>query len=253
MAAENKTIQAVLFDFDDTLIDWSGQTQPYPELFRSHVAGLHAYLLEEGHDLPNCETFFQQYQKVVQEAWDEANATLVGVRFANVLQTLFHALSLDPQQIDLRAAMRAFNWQPVPGVAPYPDTHATLSTLRQQGYKLGLLTNAMMPMWMRDVELRAYGLLDYFDARLTSGDFGYIKPHPAIYYELLRQVACKPAEAIFVGDRPANDIAGAHAAGLISVLISPPHLARDLDGVKPDYTIETLQELLPILAELEGA
>lgn len=245
-------IQAILFDFDDTIIDWSGQTRPYPEVFRLHLEKLYAFLNQNGHLLPDSETFFQQYQQIVQHAWDIANATLTGVNFAKVLQTLFQTLSLDGAQIDVSTAMRAFDWQPVPGVVPYPDTHATLTALRQQGYKLGLLTNAMMPMWMRDVELRAYGLLDYFDARLTSGDFGVIKPHPAIYHELLRQLGCPPEKAVFVGDRPANDIAGAHAAGMTGILMAPPHLSRHLDGIEPDYTIEALQELLPILAELEG-
>ena len=35
------------------------------------------------------------------------------------------------------------------------------------------------------------------------------------------------------------------------MLLDPPHLERDLDGVVPDYTITTLSELLPILVELE--
>jgi len=250
---QQRYIQAVIFDFDDTLIDWSGQTQPYPEIYRFHIESLYAFLSEANHALPDYETFFQQYQEVVKQAWDEAKTVWAGVNFSSLLQTLFRNLSLDLTQIDMQAAMCAFNWQPVPGVAPFADTHATLQTLKQQGYKLGLITNSMMPMWMRDIELRAYQLLDYFDARLTSGDFGYMKPHPAIYNEALKRLDCTPARAIFVGDRPANDIVGAKEAGLISVLMSPLHLSRNLNGIQPDYTIETLQELLPILASLEGA
>lgn len=245
-------IQAVLFDLDDTLIDWSGQALPYPEIYRPHVASLYTYLSQNGHLLPPFTPFFQQYQEQVQQAWDEAKTVWTGVNFARVLQDFFAALGLDTAHIEINAALRAFAWQPVPGVAPYPDTHATLDALRQQGYRLGLLTNSMMPMWMRDIELRAYRLETYFEARLTSGDFGFMKPHPAIYHELLRRLDCPPARALFVGDRPANDIAGARAAGLSSVLIAPPHLERDLDEVQPDYTITALQELLPILAKLES-
>jgi putative hydrolase of the HAD superfamily len=57
--------------------------------------------------------------------------------------------------------------------------------------------------------------------------------------------------AVFVGDRPANDIAGANAVGLTSVWMNPPHLSHELNGVTPDYEINALQELLPILAEIE--
>jgi FMN phosphatase YigB (HAD superfamily) len=56
---------------------------------------------------------------------------------------------------------------------------------------------------------------------------------------------------VFVGDRPVNDIAGANEAGMISVLISPPHLDRELNGVQPDYIIQRLSELIPILDKLE--
>jgi putative hydrolase of the HAD superfamily len=109
----------------------------------------------------------------------------------------------------------------------------------------------MLPMWMRDIELRYYELLDYFDVRLTSGDVGYIKPHPAIYLEALKQLDTPPEQAVFVGDRPAYDIAGANNAGMISVWLDAPHLEEKLDGIEADYTINNLTELLPILEDLE--
>jgi FMN phosphatase YigB (HAD superfamily) len=93
--------------------------------------------------------------------------------------------------------------------------------------------------------------MPFLDARITSGDVGYLKPHPEIYEHILKMLELKPEQAVFVGDRPQNDIAGANIAGLTSVLISPPHLDRDLEGVVPDYTITTLSELLPLLENLE--
>jgi FMN phosphatase YigB (HAD superfamily) len=56
-----------------------------------------------------------------------------------------------------------------------------------------------------------------------------------------------------VGDRPSHDIAGANATGMISILMAPPHFNRGLDGVEPDFTINRLEELLPILDNLEQA
>jgi FMN phosphatase YigB (HAD superfamily) len=103
---------------------------------------------------------------------------------------------------------------------------------------------------MRDIELAEFNILHYFDARVTSGDIGYLKPHPQIYRRILEMLNVRPDQAVFVGDRPANDIAGANEVGLISVLMAPPHLERDLNGVVPDYTISTLSELLPLLEKL---
>lgn len=148
--------------------------------------------------------------------------------------------------------VRAYDWGLIPGVVPFDDTLSVLEHLKNDGYKLGLITNAMQPIWMRDIELRAFGILDYLDVRLTSGDVGFMKPHPFIYWQALELLEVKPEESIFVGDRPANDIAGANDAGLTSVLMAPPHLNRELNGVRPNFTISSLSELLPILAQLEG-
>ena len=153
----------------------------------------------------------------------------------------------------------------MPGVVPYPDTVAVLQALREAGYALGLVTNSYFPMWMRDVELEHYQLLDFFDVRITACDAGHLKPHRAIFTRALEHLDTEPERAVFVGDRPEHDIRGANDAGLISVLLDPPqdlgagrdlrqareYLERDLDGVVPDYTITTLSELLPILVELE--
>jgi putative hydrolase of the HAD superfamily len=105
-------------------------------------------------------------------------------------------------------------------------------------------------MSLRDVELEAYGLVDLIDQRVSAADVGYLKPHPAIYEQLLARLEVTPEEAIFVGDRPANDIAGANAVGLVSVLMKPAYLTRDLTGARPDYTIERLDQLLPVLDSL---
>jgi putative hydrolase of the HAD superfamily len=93
--------------------------------------------------------------------------------------------------------------------------------------------------------------MEFFDARITSGDTGYMKPHPEIYRRILSLLDVAASQALFVGDRPENDIAGANDSGLVSVLISPAHLNYDLNGVEPDFTISRLNELLPILAEFE--
>lgn len=246
-----RRITAVIFDLDDTLIDWSGQEIHGAAIGQRHLRQVYTYLTAQGHALPDEEDFLDCFGEVLVRLWQQPKLTWAGVSLAQVIAQTLQESGLEAHQFDMDELLRVYNWQPVPGVRPYPDAIPTLQTLRQQGYKLGLITNAMQPMWMRDVELETYGLLPYLDARVTSGDTGYMKPHPAIYERVLNMLAIQPAQAVFVGDRPENDIAGANTAGLTSVLISPPHLNYELNGIKPDYAIERLSELLPILAGLE--
>ena len=248
MSHSAKRIDAVIFDLDDTILDWAGLNGNFGTVNQMHAGYLYDYLATADFPLPPKDDFLQIFRNTVIEGWRVAKQTWAGVRFERVVVEALTAVNLDPSQLDMDELMQAYRWGPMPGVVPFADAEATLRTLRQQGYKIGLVTNAMLPMWMRDIELAHYGLLDYFDARITSGDTGYMKPHPAIYWRAMGLLDTTPDRAVFVGDRPENDIVGANEVGMVSVLMSPDHLDIPLNGVEPNYTITRLGQLLPILA-----
>ncbi|MEM7113910.1 MAG: HAD family hydrolase [Chloroflexota bacterium] len=251
MSRSTKRIDTVLFDLDDTIIDWSTMEGTYGSINQKLAGNVYDHLQEEGHALPERDVFLRAYRDVIVENWRVAKETWAGVNFAKSLQKVFTAVNLDLAQIDLNAALIAYDWGPMPGVLPYEDATDMLDWLKANDYQIGLVTNAMLPMWMRDAELEAYGLLHYFDARITSGDTGYMKPHPAIYWRIMGMLHTTPERCVFVGDRPGNDIVGANDVGMHSVLIDPPHLDHDLEGTVPDFTINTLRELIPILETLD--
>lgn len=249
---DNQRIKAVLFDMDDTLIDWSGVQVNMADIESRHLQNVHHYLTNQGHTLPSFTDFWDKFRETLIYAWAEAKKDWSGVSFVTVMQEFLLTCGVAEAKLNLDDVLLAYDWSTVPGVVPFEDTLPVLQKLKNDGYKIGLITNAMQPMWMRDIELRAYGILDYLDVRLTSGDVGFMKPHPFIYWRALEMLDVQASESVFVGDRPANDIAGANKAGLTSILISPPHLDRELNGIRPNFTITTLSELLPILTELEG-
>jgi FMN phosphatase YigB (HAD superfamily) len=214
------------------------------------VEQLRNYLTGEGHHLPEAKELHAQIRKQLRQIWDDAQQEWIIPSMAHVMGQFLIDLDVAIDQVDMQALLTAYNWGVFPGVVPFDDTLAVLETLRQRQYKIGLVTNSMFPMWMRDVELEAYKIIDFLDARITSGDVGYLKPHPQIYKHMLEMLDIRPDQAVFVGDRPQNDIAGANAVGLTSVLMAPPHLERELDGVVPDHTIANLSQLLPILESL---
>ena len=243
-------IKAVIFDLDDTLIDWSKRADTWSISNNKQSAKVHAYLLENGlfPDPPDMEQFAEIFHTQIMQVWTEAKPDWRGAKFTVALERILAEFQVTGASID--TLLHVYDWEPMPGVIPYPDAIQTLQALQEQGYQLGLITNSFFPMWMRDVELKVYDLIDYLPHRITSGDTGYMKPHPAIYWRMLGMLNLMPHEAVFVGDSPSHDIAGANEVGLTSVLMKPAHLDRNLGTVVPDYTINQLDELLPILQNL---
>ena len=253
MPQQARRIQAVIFDLDDTLIDWSQPQLSWEEYTRPMTDNLQSHLSAAGHQVPEPDEFYRCMRDQVQEEWTAAREDWTGASFDGALRRTLRVCGIDESLVDLQELMRAYanTYQPMPGVELYEDALEVLAELRERGYRLGLITNSFLPMWMRDVELRHYNLIDVFDARITSGDAGYMKPHPAIYRHMLELLDTTPEQSVFVGDRPQNDIAGANDVGMISILIDPPHLQRDASEHVPDYTIERLGELVEILERLE--
>lgn len=108
---------------------------------------------------------------------------------------------------------------------PYPDAAPALEAARDRGLTMVCVSNwdAALP----DV-LERCGLLGLLDGVVPSATAGARKPDPAIFGAALELARCAPADAVHVGDTPAEDVAGARAAG-IDVLL----LDRDGDGRSP--------------------
>src|SRR2546425_110858 len=91
------------------------------------------------------------------------------------------------------------------------------------------------------------GLPELLDARLYTSAMEFQKPHPSAFRAALDALRVgDPGDAVFVGDRPFDDIYGAGQAGMRAVL-------RRNDGVpaydvEPDAVIDRLTELVPLLA-----
>ena len=120
------------------------------------------------------------------------------------------------------------------------DTSATLQTLRKHGKKLGVITNG--PTEPQEQKLQSLGLASFFDVVLISEAEGLRKPDRMIFARALERCGVEPAEAMFVGDHPEVDVAGARAAGLVPVWKRVPYWEMTLEDV---LIVDTLSEILP--------
>ncbi len=132
-----------------------------------------------------------------------------------------------------------------------PGAADVIRELKRQGYPLALVADG--PAATFSNILTPHGLFDCFDAFAISEEVGVEKPDPRIYIHALDQLAIRREDygrVVMVGNNLARDIKGANALGLISVWLdwAPRRSKVPADASEiPQYTIETLEALLPLL------
>lgn len=241
-------LKAVLFDLDDTLLDWSAFHQDWESVHRRHLAGVLGYLEKSGHPLANIDLFEEAFRERTSTAWNSARASLRAPHLGSVIFEAAADCGISTDQLDMQAVLRAYEWGAVEGTVIFPETRETITALKANGVRVGIVTNAYAPMGLRDVEIDAHGILDLFpECRLSAADVGYLKPHPAIFQAALDCMGTRPEETVFVGDDPEADIAGAQGAGLLGVLRSTARTRPYVNTIVPNAIIHNLRELLPLL------
>jgi 2-haloalkanoic acid dehalogenase type II len=98
----------------------------------------------------------------------------------------------------------------------YPDAAPSLAELRAQGLRLVCVSN--WDFSLPDVLARC-GLADDLDGVVASAAVGARKPDPRIFEAALDVAGCAAADALHVGDTPEEDLEGARAAGIRTLLI----------------------------------
>ena len=123
---------------------------------------------------------------------------------------------------------------------------AALEDLRRD-FKLGIIAN-QHPQVAQAIE--NYGIASLFDVTVISEIVHLFKPDPAIFQYGLTEAKIAPEEAVFVGDRPDNDIGPAKAVGMRTV-----RFKRGLQYVfyNPDDPALTADETVTGAADLAAA
>lgn len=102
-------------------------------------------------------------------------------------------------------------------VEPFDDTFGALRQLRQDGYRLVVLTNTNNPALM--YALQRAPVDRYVDAIVASCEEGLIKPDVRLFSRMLQRFRTPPHEALMVGDNVHNDVLAARAVGMHAVLL----------------------------------
>jgi putative hydrolase of the HAD superfamily len=165
----------------------------------------------------------------------------------STLRLLAHALGGDDSDDALRAAQRVRLATYGRMAAPRQDAVAVLTTLREQGLRIGVLSDcsAELPELWPSLPVEPF-----VDAAVFSSLVGERKPHPKMYATVCERLAVAPDDCLYIGDGGSNELTGATRFGMRAVLIADEDWARGHRFDTDEWHGETIHRLADVPALL---
>ncbi len=220
-------IKAILFDLDNTLIDFMRMKR------MSCEAAINA-MIDAGLKVNKAKAM-----KALFELYDKH-----GLEDPKIFQKFLKKVIGKVDYRILANGIVAYRKVRSGFLEPYPHTSYVLLKLKSKGLKLGIVTDApRLKAWLR---LAAMKITDFFDVVVAFEDTGKLKPHTMPFKSALAKLKVKAEECLMVGDMPHRDVAGAGALGMKTCFASYGNLKIKKSGA--DYTISDIKELLQIVS-----
>lgn len=138
--------------------------------------------------------------------------------------------------------MTFYGEQPELGTRLYPGVQESLDTLRDRGVPMGIVTNK--PERFMPPLLTTYGLTDYFQVVVGGDTLAEKKPHPAPLQHAAQRLGVDPLRCLMVGDS-VTDVRAARAAGMVVACVSYGYNhGEPIEDAGADWTVDSLTELL---------
>jgi HAD superfamily hydrolase (TIGR01662 family) len=244
----NQTIRAILFDLGDTLMH---SIAPWPPVYERASRNLARALCKSDIQI-DIETFHIEFCERLDQYYVDRERNLVETSTMTLLKELLAEKGYkDVSSALLRAGLDEFysitqqNW------LLEDDAIPTLKTLKEQDYRIGLVSNAGDN---RDVFqlVEKFDIEPFFDFILTSAACGYRKPHPRIFEMAITHWGYLPDEIAMVGDRLDADISGARPLGIFTIWIRRRTKMHIWPNANPHITVDTLEEIPQMLIQSSG-
>jgi len=226
-------LKAILFDLDNTLIDFLSFKQETAKAVATE-------LKRHGWKLSEKETYDKIF-KIYQEK---------GIEYQKTFADLVYGEKYEGNEAEKlqQAAIIAYSRKKYLMLKPYDGVIEMLKELKKK-YKLAVLTDAPRnKAWQR---LVLAGLENYFDEVGTYHDTKEHKPSKTPFLRMCERLNVEPSKCLFVGDNPSRDIKGAKEVGMKTAWAKYGHVGQYIGYSEPnkkdeklaDFVLEKLGEL----------
>lgn len=222
-------IQAVLFDLDNTLVD-------FMSMKRAGVTAAVRAMIAIG--LPMSE---EDAEKCVYEIYRE-----FGIEYQEVFDRMLEQFPSQQPRL-LAAAVSAYRDARGHHLQAYAGVRETLVGLIKRGIALGVVSDAPQKQaWLRLIDS---GIDVFFDTVVAHEDTGVYKPNPKPFKLAMGRLGVTAAQTIMVGDWPERDIRGADALGVVTVFarygdqFGTGHSGADYELGNPIELLELVDKL----------
>ena len=223
------TYTDLIFDLYGTLVDihtdehdgvWE-KTALFFGFYGAHYTG------------PELKQAFQTAMAAREARAGQSYECFPDIPFELVMAELFRAKGIEEGADSLGVqAAQLFRISSIDYVKMYPKVTEALEFLRQQGYRLWLLSNAQRVF--TEYELRHLRLGEQLDCIYISSDYGCRKPDVRFFRALLEEQGLDPAKCLMIGNDRQTDIAGAMGAGLATLYMHTNLTPWDQAPADPD-------------------
>ena len=188
-------IKAVIFDLDNTLVD-------FMKMKRLSIEEAIRAMVDSG-----LQISIQESNKIIDEIYKEQ-----GIEYQKVFDVFLQSVLKKVDYKILSAGIVAYRRAREAALIPYPHVYPTLHQLMKMGMKMGIVSDApTKEAWLRLAYLNFHHI---FDAVVTFEDTGVRKPNSAPFLMILEKLKVSPDQALMLGDWAERDILGASLVGM---------------------------------------
>ncbi len=222
-------IKAVIFDLDNTLVD-------FMKMKRRAIEEAIPAMVDAG-----LEVTPEVASKIIDEIYKEQ-----GIEYQQVFDEFLNRVLNKVDYKILSAGIVAYRRAREAALIPYPHVYSTLNKLLKMGIKMGIVSDApTKEAWLRLAYLNFHHIVD---AVVTFEDTGKRKPNPEPFQLILDKLNVKPNEALMVGDWAERDILGAAKLGMKTAFARYGD-TFDTDAHNADFELIDIAELIDIISK----